>query len=297
MSFNQNQPSYREQVKRLTIRALVSDESLFNSLVLKGGNAFEFAGIESVRKSIDIDFSTPSSLSSVTNFSEDMLVEHVSSLLRITFSESSLIVFDVRLTKQPPGLTEDVLGDFWGGYKLTFKVIPSDVDLQNLSEQQMRQRALTLGAGERKEFSVDISHHEYCDRKQLSEVDGDAVYVYSPSMIICEKIRAICQQMDEYREIVLRDRAKPRARDFFDIHHICSQIDIDFSSDDFSQTLGSIFAVKRVPIELIHFISDRRELHREDFESVKATVGAGQRVRNFDYYVDYLVTRLLDLKP
>lgn len=111
-------------------------------------------------------------------------------------------------------------------------------------------------------------------------------------MIVCEKIRAICQQMPEYRVIVKSSSARPRARDFFDIHHIATHLQMDFTAPEFEDTLASMFKVKKVPFRLIGAISAHREFHRDDFESVRATVVAGETLNDFDSYVNYLVENL-----
>ncbi len=46
-----------DKIKKLTLRALMSDEILMQSLVLKGGNALQLVYDITNRGSIDIDFS------------------------------------------------------------------------------------------------------------------------------------------------------------------------------------------------------------------------------------------------
>ncbi len=282
-----------EAVKRLTISALVSEDDLFDLLVLKGGNAIEHAGVAPVRRSIDVDFSLDGSLESLG--SVDQLRSRFDRLLSAMFKQEGFRVFDVRLEKHPPNLKEDVLGDFWGGYQLRFKVINADSS-DGLSTERLRKRAFSLGPSDRKEFNVDLSKHEFCGGKILKEIGGFSVYVYTGQMIICEKIRAICQQMAEYRKVVKSSSACPRARDFFDIHYIASQLAMDFRSDEFWDTLTQVFEVKRVPLYLLGQISDHREFHRENFESVKNTVRKGVDLQDFDFYVDFLVDRLAFLE-
>jgi hypothetical protein len=45
---------------------------------------------------------------------------------------------------------------------------------------------------------VEISKFENCSDKTGVELDDHTVYVYSPAMLVIEKLRAICQQMPEY---------------------------------------------------------------------------------------------------
>lgn len=283
-----------EKVKRLTIAALVSQDDLFDLLVLKGGNAIEHAGVKPVRRSIDVDFSLDGSLLALGSIPE--LQSRFRDLLVSTFIGEGLHVFDVRLEERPPNLKNDVLGDFWGGYKLLFKVIPIESASQLSQDQQSRQ-ALSLGVAGRKEFSVDLSKHEFCGDKRMTEIDGFNVFVYSERMLICEKIRAICQQMPAYREVVHSTSARPRARDFFDIYHIASQIKVDFTTMEFWDTLRQVFEVKKVPLALLGEIGGHREFHRDNFESVKLTVLPSVSLRDFDFYVDHLIELLAPLQP
>ncbi|MBX3387757.1 MAG: nucleotidyl transferase AbiEii/AbiGii toxin family protein [Phycisphaeraceae bacterium] len=55
-------PETLDLIKRLTIIALVSDDSLLDRLVLKGGNAIRFTHSAPVRQSLDLDFSIDGSL-------------------------------------------------------------------------------------------------------------------------------------------------------------------------------------------------------------------------------------------
>src|SRR5690606_16814108 len=139
--------------------------------------------------------------------------------------------------------------------------------------------------------------HEYCGEKRLKEIDGFNVYVYSERMIVCEKIRAICQQMPAYRETVQSRSGSPRARDFFDIYYISTTLAIDFTTDEFWNTLRQVFAAKRVPVSLLIEIGAHREFHRDNFESVKATVLGTVDLKDFDFYADYLVEKLAPLQP
>lgn len=259
---------------------------------MKGGNAIAFTGVEPVRRSIDLDFSIDGDLEDLGALVD--VQARIEALLVEVFSREGLTVFDVRLEKQPPRLRDDVLGDFWGGYLLEFKVLPTGVFDGLDGQNDRRRQAVVVGPSGRRSFSVDISRHEYCRDKQLRLVEGFPVFVYSEQMIVCEKVRAICQQMPEYREIVKSNSARPRARDFFDIHHIASQLQIDFAHPEFEGILARMFKVKRVPFRLVGDISAHREFHRDDFESVRATVAVGD-VRDFDFYVDYLVKELAPL--
>ncbi|MBX3387758.1 MAG: nucleotidyl transferase AbiEii/AbiGii toxin family protein [Phycisphaeraceae bacterium] len=191
-----------------------------------------------------------------------------------------------------------MLGDFWGGFKLEFKVIPrADFDRLGADQRRLRTNALSLGRNEQRAFRVDLSKHEYVEGKVARELDGYTVYMYSPLMIVCEKIRAICQQMPEYRRVVRSASARGRARDFFDIHYLVTTDGIRLDTEAAHRTLRGMFDVKRVPLWLIGRISEHRDFHRESFEALKDTVLANHALLDFDTYVEFVVAQLQPLQP
>ncbi len=282
-----------ERIKLLTIIALVSDDALMDRIVLKGGNALRLVHGMHARQSLDLDFSIDGDLGPIEETRNTM-----ARLLSEAFRGDGLVVFDVKLSEAPPNLTQDAIGGFWGGYTLEFKVLPV-ADFERLSSDPQRRRAqsLELGPGQRRAFTVDFSKHEHCAGKVAHTLDGYRVYVYSGLMIACEKIRAICQQMPEYRLKVMSTTQRPRARDFFDIHRLVDAGHADLSSERAWLTLSAMFAAKRVPLRLLGEISARREFHRENFSAVRDTVDRSIKLEPFDFYVDFLVDRLRPLQP
>jgi hypothetical protein len=281
-----------DHIKRLTLIALVSDDSLMERLVLKGGNAIGLVGSQAVRQSLDLDFSLDGDFESV-----EWALHRFERVLTDTFSAHGLVAIDIRLTRAPPNVTNDVLGEFWGGYSLVFKVTTKE-DFERLASKPDRRsaEAIVVGPRDRKTFTVDISKFEYVADKVKREVDGYTVHVYSPLMIVCEKVRAICQQMRGYRSIVLSSSARPRARDFFDIHRLITTNGLVLGSDDGLRILTEMFRVKRVPLQLLGEISAARDFHRENFRSVQDTVQKGVSLLEFDAYVDFLVEQLRPLQ-
>ena len=109
-------------------------------------------------------------------------------------------------------------------------------------------------------------------------------------MMVCEKLRAICQQMVEYGPVVKRKRAGgARAKDFLDIHTIVVQRRLDMCSDENRLLLSEIFGAKRVPLSLLELIPKYQDFHRRAFPAVQATVKAGVRIKDFDFYFDFVV--------
>lgn len=60
-----------------------------------------------------------------------------------------------------------------------------------------------------KKIEIDLSYDEYVENKEDYNLNGTKIYLYSPLMIVYEKIRASCQQLDEYP---LTIKTKTRAK-------------------------------------------------------------------------------------
>jgi predicted nucleotidyltransferase component of viral defense system len=198
--------TYFKRIKYLTLISLFSDNDLLDILVLKGGTALEFYDLD-YRLSLDLDFSIEN------EFDQDLKVmrEKIEKVLRNTFREEGFEVFDVRISEKPKKISPE-MADFWGGYSVEFKIINAEqYKLFSGSIDSLRREALVVGLMNRKKIEIDISKYEYCQPKEVKELEGYSIYVYSPAMIVCEKIRAICQQMPEYREIVLSSSQSARA--------------------------------------------------------------------------------------
>lgn len=282
------------RIKKLIIIALVSDDELLETLVLKGGNAIDLIHGAAMRGSIDLDFSMESDFSDPD---VGKLLERFENLLNATFEPAGLHALDVRFRAKPPVMTADMRG-FWGGYELEFKIVTSKILVGLAGDQRrLRHAAETVGPGGTKRFRVDFSRHEYCEQKEERSLDGYSVYVYTPRMIVCEKLRAICQQTDEYRRIVKSRRGAARAKDFFDIHTLVEHFKLDPTRDSNVKLLKAMFEAKRVPLTLLGQIPKQRELHRTGFDAVRETVKPGVTLREFDFYFDYVLGVVRALEP
>ncbi len=276
--------TYFKRIKYLTLISLFSDNDLLDVLVLKGGTALEFYDLD-YRLSLDLDFSIEK------EFDQDLTVikEKVEKVLGNTFREAGYEVFDVKALEKPKQISPE-MADFWGGYSIEFKIISAEQYVQFSKDiDSLRREAMVVGLMNRKKIEIDISKYEYCQPKQIKELEGYSIYVYTPAMMVCEKIRAICQQMPEYREIVLSSSQSARARDFYDMYLLIERYAIDLATKDNLYLLGKIFKAKRVPLSLIAKIRNTREFHRDDFTAVRATVGNSDKVDTYDYYFDYVV--------
>jgi predicted nucleotidyltransferase component of viral defense system len=274
---------FLKRIKQLTLIALFSDNDLLDILVLKGGTALEFYDLD-YRLSIDLDFSIESEF----EHSLSLMQEKIETALESTFREEGYTVFDVILAEKPKQRSAE-MADFWGGYSIEFKIIKMEkYDKLSNNIDKLRRGADVVGSSNKKKIMIDISKFEYCQPKQAKELEGYTIYIYTSAMIIGEKIRAICQQMPEYREIVLSSSQSARARDFYDIYILSERYGIDLTTPEHILLLEKIFAAKRVPLNLIASIKETKEFHREDFTAVRATVGGSADLKDFDFYFNYV---------
>lgn len=148
-----------------------------------------------------------------------------------------------------------------------------------------------IGDAQLKTFYIDISKYEYCESKIPKQFEGLRVYVYSPQMIVIEKLRAICQQMSEYRISIKGNNTgiSERARDFYDIYTIIEKLKIDLLTHENIELLDKIFGVKKVPINFLKKISEYKEFHLRGYDSLQHTVPHRENLNPFDFYFFYVV--------
>ena len=269
-----------EDIRRLTITALFSDDVLFERIVLKGGNAMRLVHGISARTSLDLDFSLEKDFEDLGD-----IQVRIERALSGRFAPSGLVPFDVKLQPKP-SVSDETRFSWWGGYELNFKLVDED-RFQRLSGnlEQLRREATVVGPKQLKTFTVDLSKCEYTDGKTKAELDSYTIFVYSPTMIALEKVRAICQQMEDYTPMGRTRR--PRARDFYDIHSVATKTDFSFEAPGAAELLMEIFAAKKVPLSLLGKISEQREFHRTDWPSVTTTTTG--ELQEFDFYFDFLL--------
>jgi len=285
------QLDFLRDIKKLVIVAMFSDEELMERLVLKGGNLLDIVYQLSARASIDVDLSMSGEFADV-----EELRRKVQRVLEATFRDRGYVVFDFKLTEEPPTLSDN-MKDFWGGYRVRFKVIDQrKYDQHSGDVDDLRRHAAIVGAKGSTVFQIDISKHEFCEDKLRFEVDDHSVFGYSPDMFVAEKLRAICQQMDEYVQLV-RLHPRPRPKDFVDIQIIAQHYGISFRREDFHELVRRTFDVKKVPVALINGIQESKAYHEQGFQAVRDTVYPDFNLEEFDFYFDYVVRNCDLLKP
>jgi len=282
-----------EKIKRLTLIAMFSDDDLMDMLVLKGGNALDIIYKLANRASADLDFSI------VNEFKQDelkIIEEKIRKVITKTFRTGGYEVFDIRFVQKPERISPEVT-DFWGGYQIDFKIVETERFSQLSSNiESLRRQSTVVGKGQKRKIKIDISKFEYCNGKQEKEIDGYTIYVYTPEMIVIEKLRAICQQMPEYLKMVKASHGSGRARDFFDIYVVMEACKIDLNKPENRELLRNIFEAKKVPLRFIVKIKEEREFHRQSFGAVKNTVISSFQLKDFDYYFDYVLTKCSTLE-
>ena len=274
-------------IRKTTITALFADDELARMLALKGGNALRLVHGITNRTSVDLDFSIEQDFPDFPRAKERIF--HV---LKDRFDSAGYVVLDERLLPKPLIEGEDTK-PWWGGYQLSFKLIQKEryEQLRHLPKR-LSVEALVTGLHNKREFTVDLSKHEYTQGKEEHELDNYTIYVYSPEMIAIEKLRAICQQMPDYPH---KGHPKARARDFYDIHATITQREINLTSPENISILHHIFDAKRVPLELLAKVADFREFHRPDWPSVRDSVAA-RNLEDFDFYFDFVLGEIQKLK-
>lgn len=272
--------SFIEKVKRLTLKAMFYDDDLMEILVLKGGSAIEMVYHASDRPSIDLDFSIKDDVDIL------FLQEKIKKSLLYVFKLENLIPFDINVTPKPKVRSEKS-PEYWGGYKIEFKVIQEEEYQKYASdENQLNIRALPVNIKDKRKFKIDISKYEYCNSKSEMIIDDQTVYVYTPEMIVFEKLRAICQQMDEYTSKLGISNKTARARDFYDIYILTEKYHINAKSEENLKLRNLIFGAKVVPVELLKLLPKYKDYHEQDYQSLKDTVS--KEIREYDFYFNYV---------
>lgn len=282
-------PDLLERIKITTITSLFADDELLELFVLKGGNAMSIIYGVNARASADIDISVE------PGFVYSQKWPIIENALITGFREIGYMVFDARMNPRP-GKQSEELNSFWCGYLISFKLISLTRALEcNEDIETMRREAVQLGTGT--QFTVDVSRYEYTTGKEVHELDNYTVYVYSPEMIICEKLRALCQQMPEYGEIIKnKSLGNQRARDFFDIEALIIKFKINLGDERIQNIVKMMFEAKKVPLNLLNKIHETKSFHEIGYDEVRATMDPGTEIRPFEYYFNFVTTEIRKIK-
>jgi len=156
--------------------------------------------------------------------------------------------------------------------------------------------AISLNPNNSPTFEIEFSKYEFVEKKEKFNYNGFTIYIYTAEMIVFEKLRAICQQLNQYCEIVKSHSSRPRARDFYDIHLIMNLHDIKPDTETNKELIKNIFAAKKVPLEFIQKIRYEKSIHSDNWNSVMDTVSVSEELNNFDYYFNFVLQQFEPLK-
>ncbi|MBN1698719.1 MAG: nucleotidyl transferase AbiEii/AbiGii toxin family protein [Spirochaetales bacterium] len=272
-----------DDIKKLILKAIYSNEELYDQLVLKGGNALSLVYNVGNRNSLDLDFS-------IENDFDDMkkVASYILGALTSSFEKYGIIIFDFNFTRKP----QKTHVDWWGGYRAEFKLITKSLalNLDNKIDRMRRQSMLVDIGSQRRRYTIEISKYEYIDEKSKKKIDEVEIYVYSPLLLAVEKLRALFQQHPDYPHIS-ENTKRSRGRDLYDIWAICDYFSIKLEM--YLSTVEEVFKAKKVDLSLLNKLEDVKELHRASWEDVGSSV-AGD-IRPYEYYFEFVNASALHL--
>ena len=268
-----------EQAIREAILAIFSSPPLRRMLYLKGGAALGLMEPGQPRLSLDIDFSTETTIENPEAFFGEM-----ATALQIHFSKLGLDAIDARHIRRPKRPRAD-RDELWGGWMFSFKLSPHSEARESLGKR-IKQAIIPSGSNSSR-IEIQLSEHEYCEIIDTINIGDVEINLYSPALMVLEKIRAICQQHPSYRYSL----NKNRARDFFDIFSILKiqRNDPKFILD-LAYHVDAVFEAKRVPLTILidggMFEPDFIDGQELGFLSVRDAVRG--KVEDFSFYVEQL---------
>lgn len=270
--------------RNLTIQGIFSNDDLMEILTLKGGNAMQLLDITN-RASQDLDFSIRQG---IKLSAEVEGVAFKESLDRI-FEEEGLKVIDYKFVCKPKK-SKNVLPPFWGGYGIEFKLINNEIYEEYGPEnpQALSVRAESLEGGKKK-IEIDISLEEYTEPRIEMELEDVTIYLYSPLMIIYEKMRALCQQLPDYP---LASTEKVRARDLYDIYIAIMKSEGSLLEEIHNEKnlyiIKEMFKTKDVEIGLLKKIEDYKDNLEQDYKDrVIPQISEASEKPDFEYLFSY----------
>ncbi|WP_214785194.1 nucleotidyl transferase AbiEii/AbiGii toxin family protein [Exiguobacterium sp. S3] len=269
----------------LAIKGIFSDDDLFEILTLKGGNAMALLDITD-RASQDLDFSIKQGI----RLTQDEDAPKFKKALERTFEEEGYRIIDFKFDVKPKK-TRRELPPFWGGYSINFKVMDEETyeKTYDVSDQKRSSMALQLEGGKKK-IEIDISLEEYTEDRIQMKLDEYQIHIYSPLMIVYEKMRALCQQLPDYEYASFE---KTRARDLYDIYiAIQKSQSLELREQILSSSnvhiLSEMFKAKNVSLELLLKIESYREQLEDDFnQRVTPQIADRKNVPDFDFLFEF----------
>jgi hypothetical protein len=275
-----------EEVLKEVIIAIYSSPRLARLLILKGGSAMRMFDNLSSRLSFDADFSLTAPIKKATPVRKEM-----QKCLSTQFGGHGFDLIDFKFDKKPKVVKEG-FPEWWGGWACEFKLVSRRHRGKGLDAK--RRYALKPKPSPSPKISIDLSEHEYCGKRRIKTVAGSKIQAYSKEMLVLEKLRAVCQQHQEYP---FRQQRKNRARDFYDIYVLTVDANEEFIARCKRHVKG-VFGAKDVGLWLLRSLWDDDDFvdeFRRGFELVKNTVSGN--VEHFDTYLEHVRFLIRDICP
>lgn len=284
-----------DEIRNTILKAIYSDSDLKETLVLKGGNALKLYNITD-RSSQDLDFSIKESI----RYEKENEGKKLQDLISGAFQQVGFLVVGFEFIEKPKKRKKD-LPPFWGGYKISFAIVDTEkyqdkIDLQDPDKMKELSKYGENLENNSKKIEIDLSYDEYVADKKSYDLDGTTIYLYSPLMLVYEKIRASCQQLEDYKLV----GNKTRARDLYDIYKILTNTrqtnlrEAVLDQDNF-YILENIFKAKDVPLELMLKLDSKESDLAEDYKTKVIPQIASSETEDFDYIFFYNKTLFIDL--
>ncbi len=274
-----------KEVRKLAIQAIYLDDNLSDILVLKGGNALSILELTR-RASYDLDFSLYE-----CTMEDEELEEKFKAAITNYFEENDYKVIKFEFKVKPKKEVAPKVVK-WGGYAIEFKFIPIDKynELTKTTSEKTVKSAYSQEyaniTGTNDPVLIELSKNEYCKDFHEKAFEDITIKIYSPWMIIFEKLRAICQQMEEYKK---RTTSTPRARDFFDIYTTSKAYVLEKTPpeeiEELKELCQNIFKIKEVDMSLLERLDEYRGFHEQSFQKVIDSVLEKERsnLKSFDF--------------
>lgn len=273
---------------RIAVVAVAADDELQPVLVLKGGTAIQLIHQVGFRASQDIDFSIRDGNDEDRRM-DQLLSKRLQGALESRFDAAGYDAFDFEFQRE--GGAEN------SGYTALIRVIERGVaekkvlDLVAKGRGPTPDRVRDLRRMLGRQVKIELSKREHVEGNVARDIEGFEVRVYTPTMIVAEKLRALCQQMPGQRI-----HPTARARDFYDVHALvvgATRVDLDLKQS--KELVAAMFEAKDVPITLLGRLAETREFHRTSWESVRNSV-VGEQLAEFDFYFDFVVSETKKLQ-
>lgn len=281
-----------DDIRNTIITSIFSNDDLLDILTLKGGNAMKLLSLTN-RQSSDLDFS----IAEGKKISKEVEGKEIEKQLNQSFEEIGYKVISFKFSDKP-AKRKPLTPPYWGGYQIQFSIISIDKfdTLNDKQKNNINAYAESIEYGKKK-IKIDLSFEEYTEPRIEAQLNEYTIYLYSPLMIVYEKIRASCQQLPEYK----LSSKKTRARDLYDIYTMLThkeQMDLKeevFNKENF-YIIKKMFELKNVDFSLMLKLETIKEELRTDYVmNVIPQIPGNEVPPDFDFLFSYNNEIFVDL--